>query len=116
MARQMYAIPPEEDGVRMSFSRVDEFLFKHVPFLWVRWVLWQKGVHPRLLQLDRLLRKYKKVHVRIHQSRRGFRLELDNQVSLWFEQDGDNFEYDGWEAGPYEDGNVRLFEDCVGDG
>jgi len=41
---------------------------------------------------------------------RGFQLIIDNILSLYFVQDGDRFVYDGFEMGPYEDGDVTVFD------
>ena len=41
---------------------------------------------------------------------RGFRIVLDNVLSLYFSQDGDHFIYDGFEMGFYEDGDVTVFD------
>jgi len=35
---------------------------------------------------------------------------LDNKLSLHFYQNGDTFEYDGFEIGPYENGEVTVFD------
>jgi hypothetical protein len=41
---------------------------------------------------------------------RGFQIILDGLLSLYFSQDGDHFVYDGFEMGPYEDGDVTIFD------
>ena len=41
---------------------------------------------------------------------RGFYLVLDNSFSIWFNQDGDHFVYDGWEMGEYSKGDVTIFD------
>ena len=41
---------------------------------------------------------------------RGFILVLNQQVSLFFFQDGDNFKYDGFEVGEYEKGDITIFD------
>ena len=41
---------------------------------------------------------------------RGFQLVIDSILSLYFVQDGDHFVYDGFELGPYEDGDVTVFD------
>jgi hypothetical protein len=43
---------------------------------------------------------------------RGFILTLDNEVSLWFNQEGDCFKYDGWEVGNYKDGDITVLDNC----
>ncbi len=41
---------------------------------------------------------------------RGFILVLNQQVSLFFYQNGDNFKYDGFEIGEYDKGDVAIFD------
>jgi hypothetical protein len=41
---------------------------------------------------------------------RGFRLVIDNILSLYFVQDGEHFVYDGFEMGLCEDGDVTVFD------
>lgn len=36
---------------------------------------------------------------------------VDNKLSLHFYQNGDTFEYDGFEIGPYDDGEVTVFDE-----
>jgi len=42
---------------------------------------------------------------------RGFQIVIDNILSIFFCQDGDHFVYDGFEMGPYESGDVTVFDD-----
>lgn len=44
-------------------------------------------------------------------STRGFQIILDNSTALYFYQDGDQFVYDGPEAGKYDKGDVTIFDD-----
>ncbi len=41
---------------------------------------------------------------------RGFQLIINNMTALYFYQNGDHFEYDGFEVGHYEDGKVTVFD------
>lgn len=41
---------------------------------------------------------------------RGFILIIDQQTAIYFYQDGDHFEYDGFEMGEYEKGEVTIFD------
>lgn len=41
---------------------------------------------------------------------RGFMLVIDRETALYFYQDGDHFKYDGFEMGPYEKGDVTIFD------
>ena len=41
---------------------------------------------------------------------RGFIITLDNQLTLYFYQDGDHFKCDGYEMGKYDNGDVTVFD------
>jgi hypothetical protein len=43
-------------------------------------------------------------------SMRGFQIILDSLLSLYFSQEGDHFVYDGFEMGPYDDGDVTVLD------
>ena len=43
-------------------------------------------------------------------SGRGLIITLDQKLSLWFFQDGDNFKFDGYEMGEYNKGEVTVFD------
>lgn len=45
-----------------------------------------------------------------HSNMRGFQLILDGLLSLYFSQEGDHFVYDGFEMGPYDDGDVTILD------
>jgi hypothetical protein len=64
---------------------------------------------------------FDKLHETLHQveridffpylgNERGFILVLDLQTALFFNQDGDHFEYDGWEMGKYNKGPVTVLD------
>ncbi len=42
---------------------------------------------------------------------RGFILVLDRQTAFFFYQNGDHFEYDGFEMGEYVKGDVTIFDE-----
>ena len=44
---------------------------------------------------------------------RGFIITINNGLSLWFYQNGDTFKYDGFEIGPYNDGDVTVFDEIL---
>jgi len=46
----------------------------------------------------------------LNSNSRGFMIVLDGNTSLWFCQNGDHFEYDGFEMGEYEKGDVTVFD------
>jgi uncharacterized membrane protein (UPF0136 family) len=41
---------------------------------------------------------------------RGFQIILDGLLSLYFSQEGDHFVYDGFEMGPYDEGDVTVLD------
>jgi uncharacterized membrane protein (UPF0136 family) len=41
---------------------------------------------------------------------RGFQIILDGLLSLYFSQEGDHFIYDGFEMGPYDEGDVTVLD------
>ena len=43
-------------------------------------------------------------------SGRGFMIVIDRNTALYFYQDGDHFKYDGFEMGPYEKGDITIFD------
>jgi hypothetical protein len=56
--------------------------------------------------------KVERVHIIPSRSgMRGFQIVLDNMLSLFFCQDGDHFVYDGFEMGPYDDGDVAVLDE-----
>lgn len=48
-------------------------------------------------------------------SGRGFMIVIDRKTALYFYQDGDHFKYDGFEIGPYEKGDVTIFDNLQND-
>lgn len=53
----------------------------------------------------------KKIHIQpLSGQNRGFIIFVDNKISYWFFQEGDHFEYDGFEMGEYDDGDVQVFD------
>ena len=43
-------------------------------------------------------------------NKRGFILIIDQQTALYFYQNNDHFEYDGFEMGQYDKGDVTIFD------
>lgn len=44
-------------------------------------------------------------------NQRGFIIIIDQETAIYFYQNGDHFEYDGFEMGEYEKGEVTIFDD-----
>lgn len=44
-------------------------------------------------------------------NQRGFIIIIDQETAIYFYQNGDHFEYDGFEMGEYEKGKVTIFDD-----
>lgn len=62
-------------------------------------------------KLHKIFSKSEKIDIFLTGSnKRGFILVLNQQVSLFFYQDGDSFKYDGFEIGEYNKGDVTIFD------
>ncbi|PIP26551.1 MAG: hypothetical protein CO140_00490 [Candidatus Moranbacteria bacterium CG_4_9_14_3_um_filter_40_7] len=95
-------------------SHTMRFLAKYCPRLIVLILKWKYGAKTEQAE---------KLHEIFSQSRRidlipakghgrGFKIIIDQKTALFFDQDGDKFVYDGWEAGEYEEkGKVTIFDD-----
>ncbi len=61
---------------------------------------------------DKLFRDTKRIDIQplSGSDGRGFIIFLDNQLSLYFYQDGDHFYFDGFEIGEYDSGDVKVFD------
>lgn len=61
---------------------------------------------------EALFRNAKRVDIQPfpNETGRGFVITLDNVFSLWFYQNGDAFQYDGFEIGPYDNGDITVFD------
>lgn len=106
--RQIYLVPPKG----LKINRFAQFIYRHIPKYWIWRIIRARKIDPSFLLIDRLLRRYTKVHIAPLRNSRGFLLTLDGQVSLWFNQEGNYFEYDGWEIGEYRDGDVTVLDKC----
>jgi hypothetical protein len=71
----------------------------------------KEGLNPKKIDwAESLFRDCKRIDIAPFSGSRGFIITLDNRLSLWFNQDGDCFKYDGFEMGPYDDGDVTVFD------
>lgn len=94
------------------------FLERHAP-----WLL------PAAVKLSFILfeREAEKMHSVLDKSRRidieplsgsgrGFRFIVDRRTAYFFRQEGDGFDYDGYEVGEFEKGDVTIFDEVDGHG
>lgn len=90
-----------------------KLLLKYAPRLALRRLTRKMGVPPETVEgFHDAFSKTRRVDIFPTQAGfRGFIIVLDSRISLHFYQDGDHFVYDGYEAGPYEKGDVTVFDD-----
>ena len=83
-----------------------------LPRQWVRYRANKEGVNPHLI--DSAIHLFDGARVDLfplsNEGGRSFLVVLDRKFSLWFLQDGDHFEFDGYEIGPYQSGDVTIFD------
>ncbi|MFA6536843.1 MAG: hypothetical protein WCT18_00415 [Patescibacteria group bacterium] len=80
------------------------FLMKFFPKYFFKIYADKINVNSDDIELSSNLFENKKIHIQpLSGGSRGFILTLDNKLTLWFYQNGNHFEYDGFEMGEYED-------------
>jgi len=90
---------------------LNRFLFRHWPNLALR--LFAKEIGIQNIAFDKAHELFNRVNrIDFFPSRgdRGFILVIDRKTALFFYQDGDHFEYDGFEMGPYARGDVTILD------
>jgi hypothetical protein len=108
--REIYMIVPE-DCKQSWFNR---FLMRFFPSWWQQYTLLRMGISANVFRLDAWLKSFERVDFfLLSGGDRGFRIIFDKEIALYFHQRGDSFEYDGWEAGEYEDGDVTILDGVV---
>lgn len=100
-------------GMVKAFMRnmnwIDSILQHLLPGLWIKRVCRKMGISKSPLELHQALSEFEHVYVIPSKSGiRGFRLVLDDEIALYFFQNDDHFEYDGWEVGKYNKGKSTL--------
>lgn len=106
-----------EDGqllISQSRSYTMRFLAKHCPRLFMLILKWRYGAETELAEkLHEIFSQSQRIDLipsKVHG--RGFKIIIDQKTALFFDQDGDKFAYDSWEAGEYtEKGKVTIFDD-----
>ena len=90
----------------------DKLLLKFWPDLEMRRLAKRMAIdNPVFDKLHEVLNSVKAIDIFPYSGNsRGFILVLDRQTALFFNQDGDHFEYDGFEMGEYNKGEVTIFD------
>lgn len=101
------------DMSQLDIPWYQKAILKISPRLFMRWQACKTDLDYSLVErAEELFGKGKRIHIQPLSgvSGRGFILFIDNKVSFWFYQNGDHFEYDGFEMGEYDDGDVLVFD------
>ncbi len=110
MERDVQNEPPDHDkSIIIPFWL--NILFLIWPRMAIRYMAWRSGFPLRVVEdLHGVFSRSGRIDLFPLLERRGFMLVIENTLSLWFYQDGDGFKYDGFELGPYEKGDVTIFD------
>jgi len=97
---------------KFKFSWFDKIYFKLFPQKALRSFTKKMGGDNEILDLlHTAFEKAGKIEIRRTSSNeRGFILTIDRKLSFYFYQNGDAFEYDGYEAGEYDEADVTIFD------
>ena len=97
---------------KIKISLFKKFLIRFAPKMFFRYMAEEQGIGSK--RIDSAMDLFKGVkRIDIHPlsggSSRGFIITLDRKLSLYFYQNGDSFNYDGFEMGEYDKGDVTIF-------
>jgi len=88
-----------------------KLVLKFCPSLFFKHYAAEQNVKYKDLERANDLFLDKKVHFQSLSGKgRGFIIQLNNSLTLWFYQDGNHFVYDGFEMGQYDDGDVTCLD------
>lgn len=94
-----------------AYAWYQKMLFRLFPVTSLKFVAWKMGCSfSFILHGDLFFHEASVDIVPTKTGGRGFRIILNNNLSLYFYQDGKHFKYDGWEVGEYEDGDITVFD------
>lgn len=98
----------------MKISRLDKLLIKIWPRLEMRRMAKKLEIKNVIFdKLHEIFSQAESIDIFPYTgNQRGFILVLNRQTALFFDQDGDHFQYDGFEMGEYNKGEVTIF-DCL---
>lgn len=100
-----------DDISKLKISWYDKLLVKFFPVQFFNRQTKKMGIDDKLIDLSFELFQGKKIHIKPYRAgSRGFIINLDNKFTLWFNQEGDHFVFDGFEIGEYDDGDVTVFD------
>lgn len=97
---------------KFPFPWYYKLALKISPRLFMSLMARKQGMDDSFIDQAESLFRGKKIHISPMKGSpgRGFILVIDNNKTLWFDQDGDHFEYDGFEMGEYNDGDVTVLD------
>ena len=90
-----------------------KLLMRYAPKIFMRYASREQSVdYQDLERAMKLFSQAKRIDFRplSGMNGRGLIIFLDQKLSLWFFQDGDHFTFDGYEMGPYDKGEVTVFD------
>jgi hypothetical protein len=94
-----------------DYAWYHKMLFRLFPVASLKFVAWKMGCSFSFIRHGHIFFEGASVDiVPTKTGGRGFRIILNNKLSLYFYQDGKHFKYDGWELGEYEDGDITVFD------
>lgn len=117
--KQRFEEELQEMGVEVDTHGLlwyQRFILRYFPQLSMR--IFARGInadYSMLEILDKIFHQAK--HVAIFPfspkdgGKRGFMLVLDSKMAFYFYQDGESFQYDGYEMGEYGKGDVTIFDE-----
>lgn len=96
----------------IKFNWFTKLSLRFAPWNFFKYAAKEEGLNPKKIDwAEGLFRDSKRVDIQpLTERSRGFIITIDNRLSLWFNQDGDCFKYDGFETGPYDNGDVTVFD------
>ena len=100
----------------MEINWLTKLYIKFFPKQFLKAAVAENKGNPRKIDFaDKLFSDCKRIDIQPFYGSRGFLITLDNNLTLWFNQDGDHFVYDGFETGTYDDGDVTVFDNLKSD-
>jgi len=100
------------DTSRLGIPWYHKLLLKVAPSLFMK--VWASSMDLDYKKVDSAYKLFHDAKIHIQPlsgiTGRGFIVFIDNKLSLWFNQNGDHFKYDGYEMGEYDGGEVTVFD------
>jgi len=99
------------DMKKLKLPWYEKLILKLFPWLFLKRHIKELGMSGEEIDLAEKLFRDRRIDIEpLGAGSRGFIVSLDNKFTLWFYQNGDHFEYDGFEMGKYDNGDVTVFD------